>query len=211
MAPGYFEKLLTIANDPERGWANRLAATRMAIRKAAQQHDLQQGKLWDQRRRMRQHLPFTRNTLKELEAAQHAHLASYKELLRSTGRLMIANEQQLLGALSTPRLLDLLGVNPVHRRRIPGSDERLLCTVVLHGLEDSARQFSGRQFAAPRGGPLARAFNEVMACATLQKLRNTPGKIARKAVTQPQRRSECATPALTVYNADGSSQVYPLG
>ncbi|MGA4634771.1 hypothetical protein ACPA5B_12925 [Pseudomonas solani] len=210
MVPGYFEKLLSIANDPQRGWANRLAATRMAIRKAAQQHDLQQGKLWDQRRHMREHLPFTRHTLKELEAAQHAHLASYQALLRSTGQLLIANEPQVLDELDTPRLLDLLGVNPTHRRRIPRNVERLLCVVVLQGLEDSARQFSGRQLVAPRSGPLARAFNEVMVCTTLHTLRNSPGKIGRQAGTPPQRRNECAAPTLTVYNADGSSRVYPL-
>ena len=69
---------------------------------------------------------------------------------------------------------------PVHRRRIPGNVERLLCAVVLQGLEDSARQFSGRRFLAPERPP-ARAFNEVMACATLQKLRNSRGQACRAA------------------------------
>ncbi|WP_271103174.1 hypothetical protein [Pseudomonas tohonis] len=210
MVAGYLGQLLAIANDPSRSWANRLAAMRMALRKATQQHEQQQRELWSRRRRLRQHLPFTRTFLRELEAAQHEQLATYQALLRSTGSLLVASEAQVLDALGRQRLLDLLGVNPVHRRRIPGTVERLLCAVVLQGLEDSARQFSGRRIPGPRSGPLARAFNEVMACATLQKLRNSRGKTCRTANAASQRHAECATPVLTVHNADGSRQVYPL-
>ncbi len=206
---GYLGQLLAIANDPSRSWANRLAAMRMALRKATQQHEQRQRELWSRRRKMRQHLPFTRTLLKELEAAQHEQLATYQALLRSTGSLLVASEAQVLDDLGKQRLLDLLGVNPVHRRRIPGHVERLLCAVALQGLEDSARQFSGRRLSRPGSGPLARAYCEVMACAALQKLRKHSAKARRTANAPSQRHAECA-PVLTVHNADGSRQVYPL-
>lgn len=109
-------------------------------------------------------LPFTRQTIEDLEqeALEHKEKArsGARNALEGFGRSLMFDREGLAEALGFERMCDLVSVNPVHRQQAQADgDTSLRGVAFISRLEDSSVSY-GDDWGA--GGPLYRAVHIAM-------------------------------------------------
>lgn len=109
-------------------------------------------------------LPFTRQTIADLEQKTQEHRETARRgaqsVLAGFGKSLMFDREGLAEALGFDRMCDLLSVNQIHRQQANADgDTSLRGVVYLSQLEDSAAEY-GDEWGA--GGPLYRACQAAM-------------------------------------------------
>lgn len=175
MTPSLITRLCNIASKPNTSATTQLITTRRICRVLTNRLDSIRAERRVMRRqagKLKAFLPFTRQTISELErqSKEHRHddYSGAKTVLAGFGRALMFDREGLAEALGFDALCDVLSVNPVRRQQArTDGDTSLLRLAYLSQLEDSSTGY-GDEWGA--GGPLYRACH----AATTQFIKECP-------------------------------------
>ncbi|MFP7637417.1 hypothetical protein ACLIMJ_04950 [Pseudomonas veronii] len=175
MTPRLITRLCNIALRPDISASTQIITTRRICRAIAEQLDAirsERRALRRQAGKLKAFLPFTRQTIAELEEQASEHQKATRSgawgALAGFGQSLMFDREGLAQALGFDLMCDLLGVNPVHRQQASADgDTSLRGVAYLSQLEDSAGHKRGDWGT---GGPLYRACH----AATIRFIRECP-------------------------------------
>ncbi|PRA13548.1 MULTISPECIES: hypothetical protein [Pseudomonas] len=167
MTPSLITRLCNIALKPGVSATTQLITTRRICRAITDQLDVirsERRALRRQAGKLKAFLPFTRQTIAELEERAQEHQEAIRSgawsALAGFGQSLMFDREGLAQALGFDQMCDLLGVNSVHRQQASDDgDTSLRGVAYLSQLEDSADRKSDEWGA---GGPLYRACHTAM-------------------------------------------------
>jgi hypothetical protein len=171
-------ELVRIAQKPDATPVTSLLTTRRICRIFAQRLDAivsERRAIRRQASKLRHYLPFTANTIYDLQQQAKNHRSTEVDDLRTVmtafGRSLMLDTEGLTEALGFDRICDLLSVNPVHRQQVhTDGDISIRGVAFLSRLEDSADRQSE---VWGDGGPLYRACQLAM----MKFIRETPSHL----------------------------------
>lgn len=160
-------RLCNIALKPGISASTQLITTRRICRNIISRLDTivaERKAIRRQAAKLKAFLPFTRQTIEDLEqeALEHKEKArsGARNALEGFGRSLMFDREGLAEALGFERMCDLVGVNLAHRQQAhTDGDASLRGVVFISRLEDSSASY-GDDWGA--GGPLYRACHAAM-------------------------------------------------